>query len=357
MGFRGYEDGMKRNSRGKNCQFLIADCRLGSRLVVLALVGLLTGCSSSPSASPRTAWDGPQTAQKYSTESWSFHGLPGSTLHTAHYNIHSTIQDPDYLNRLAQTMEGALMQYQKLCPQINVNDGRPMECFIFAKRPEWAVFTREHTGNDASVYLQINKGGYTIRDWYVAYDIGLGTYAVAAHEGWHQFDGRFFKGRLPPFLEEGIATTFENIQWSGDLPRWNLNVHPNRAQRLRSTIESGNLWPLEKLVSMHAGDVVGLKGEQIEAFYAQNWAFARFLWDGQNGKFRPAFQRLLADTAQATIYDPTGHGRGTGADFRNSKAVLEHYLGMDFPKIEEAYRLYVQQVAFDRFNEQWQQGF
>jgi hypothetical protein len=323
--------------------------------VCVAAILLLVGCSSHPSASGRSSWEGPQTATPTGSESWDFHGVPGVTVHTPHYNIHSTILDSQYLNRLAQVMEGALLQYEKLCPDVRIS-GRPMECFIFAKRPEWAVFTREHTGNDSQVYLQINRGGYTVRDWYVAYDIGHGTYAVAAHEGWHQFVARFFKDRLPPFLEEGIATQFENIHWSAELPRWNPQIHPTRAQRLRQTIESGNLWPLEQLVTMHAGDVVGLKGEKIEAFYAQNWAFARFLWDAENGRYRASFQKFLSDTADGAVFDPSGHPRRLmfGWDPKISKPVLEHYLGMPFDQIERAYRAYVQEIAYSRFNEQWQ---
>ena len=61
-------------------------------------------------------------------------------------------------------------------------------------------------------------------------------------------------------------------------------------------------------MTMHAGEVVALPGSKIEAFYAQNWAFAEFLWDAENGKYRPAFQRLLTDCANGTVY-PAGPAR------------------------------------------------
>ena len=74
-----------------------------------------------------------------------------------------------------------------------------MACYLFQTRDEWAAFTRTRTGADAAIYLQINRGGYTVRDWYVAYFIGdLGTYSVAAHEGFHQYVARHFRSRLPP---------------------------------------------------------------------------------------------------------------------------------------------------------------
>ena len=48
----------------------------------------------------------------------------------------------------------------------------PLDCYIFESRQEWANFTKRHTGADAAVYLQINRGGYTLNDWFV--DCGEG---------------------------------------------------------------------------------------------------------------------------------------------------------------------------------------
>src|SRR5262245_32766570 len=321
------------------------------RYLVLATI-VVAGCSSSK----KSGWEGPATLQPVSYEQWSYRDRPGQTLKTSHYVIHTTVEKEEFNNRLAQVMEGSYTQYQKLAPAVKTSD-RPMECYVFANRVEWAAFTKEHTGEDSKVYLKINRGGYTVRDWFVAYFIGdINTYPVAAHEGWHQYVSRNFKSRLPPFLEEGIATQFEAIRWDQGLPRWNLDYHPMRVQRLRQACDDHYLWPLDKLVAMHAGDVVGLQGEKIEAFYAQSWAFARFLWDADGGKYRPAFQKLVEDTANGTAYDPTGQSHRVFYGFQpeSVKPLLEHYLGMDFAAIEQAYVRYVHQLAYDRFNEQWQ---
>src|SRR5436190_11236544 len=273
-------------------------CRVRlSALPLLAL--LLVGCASN---TKRANWEGPQVAQPVTFEAWKYHDEPGRTVKSAHYTIHTTITDTQLLTRLAQVMEGGLQQYERFTPGLPITN-RPMDCFVFATRPQWMAFTKEHTGNDAVVYLKINRGGYTVRDWFVSYLLSdESTFAVAAHEGWHQYVARHFKERLPPFLEEGIATQFENMHWTGDLPRWNLSINAARAQRLRQAIEGKYLWPLDQLVTMHAGDVVGLSGERIEAFYAQNWAFVRFLWDADNGKYRQAFQQMLIDTANGVSW-------------------------------------------------------
>jgi hypothetical protein len=321
----------------------------------LTLVSL-AGCASTGVDANR-AWDGPQAPQAVKTQPWQYRENAGKSLVTQHYVIHTTINDEQFLDRLPQVMEGAFAQYRRMAPDVKMSE-QPMECFLFAIRPQWAMFTREHTGTDAKVYLQINRGGYTIRDWFVAYFIGdAGTYSVSAHEGWHQYAARNFKNRLPPFLEEGIATQFENIHWDGSLPRWNLHYNSNRALHLRQAIDDKSLWPLDKLISMHAGDVVGLGGDKIEAFYAQNWAFVRFAWDAEGGKYRPAFQKMVTETANGTAFDPTGgkvHLPPGAWRPQLVKPVLEHYFGMDLSDLDKAYQAYVRVLAFEKFNDQWQ---
>jgi len=256
---------------------------------------------------------------------------------------------------LPQVMEGALSQYQKVAPGTGASD-TPLECFIFNQRDEWEAFTKSHAGPDASIYLQIRRGGYSIKDRYVAYDIGrYATASVAAHEGWHQYVARHFVGRLPPFLEEGLACMFEGISWKDDLPRWNLSINQVRVQALRRAVENNKLWPLERIVAMHAGEVVEENGEKVDAFYAQAWVFAKFLYEAENARFRPNLQRWLSETAYGTVYDPTHtHNKAGGAWNRAGvKPMLEHYLNMDFATIDKLYQAYLRKVAYDEYSAQW----
>jgi hypothetical protein len=225
-----------------------------------------------------------------------------------------------------------------------------------ANRQEWMELTRERTGQDARGYFQINRGAFTIQDWYLAYYIGeAATYSVAAHEGWHQYVSRHFKGRLAPFLEEGIATMFEDVEWKDDLPRWDLTRNRSRAQSLKRVVEGHFTFPLAEVINLHAGDVIDQSGNKIEAFYAQAWAFATFLYHGENGKYRPGLQKLLADTADGTLFDPTGVYRSATAPWRkvDVKPILEHYLGQKLETIDAEFQKYVRTVAFDQYEDQW----
>jgi hypothetical protein len=185
-------------------------------------VTLLCGCAAQ---TPPHARVGPLAPAAMRVEPWQFEGQPGQKLLTEHYVIHSTITDQQIVGGVAQVLEGALTQYQQLAPEVPLTQKR-LECFLFANRQQWAKFTAKHTGDDAAVYLQINRGGYTVGDWFVAYFLGdIGTYSVAAHEGFHQYLGRHLQQRIPPFLEEGLACMFEDVTWEGYLPRWDLTIN------------------------------------------------------------------------------------------------------------------------------------
>jgi hypothetical protein len=272
-------------------------------------------------------------------------------VRTEHYQIFTTITDqPQFLQEVAQVMEGAIAIYGEIAPGVPTPNP-PMQCYLFADRQQWAGFTQDHTGSDAHVYLQITRGGYTVRDWSALYYVGeISTLSVASHEGWHQFVNRHFIGRLPPFLEEGLACLFENIRWSEDLPRWKLSTNPARAFSLRKASDAKVLFPLEKLITMHAGDVVGQSPIKVESFYGQSWAFARFLRESDHGKYVPALQHLLSDTAAGTVFDPTASHRRSYLPWNPNgvRPMLEHYLGEDLQKISVEFEKFEHDIAYEQ---------
>jgi hypothetical protein len=98
---------------------------------------------------------------------------------------------------------------------------------------------------------------------------------------------------------------------------------------------------------MHAGQIVSRPRVQIEAFYAQSWAFARFLLEGEHGRYRPALQRMLADAAAGTLFgDTTSRRVGRGLwDPGSARPMLEYYLAVPFTVIEEEYVNFVRTTA------------
>lgn len=313
-------------------------------LIIAVLTGwLIAGCATAPSPAPQ----GPPGPAPLRIDNWNVNGVAGSRVVSPHYVIYSTVPDRQLLLRVGELMEGALSAYRSVAPDVPQSD-RAMECYLFASRPQWAAFTKDHTGEDAAIYLRVNRGGYTVGDWFVAYWIGpMGTYSVAAHEGWHQYVARHLNGRLPPFLEEGLACMFEQVQWENDLPRWDLSRNNARLSSLRAAVNQSHTFPLSQLVRMHAGQVVGKPSFQIEAFYAQSWAFARFLYDAQGARYRPALRRMLADAARGSLFRDSSRQfpRGPLWDPATARPMLEHYLGADLMQIEREYDRFIRDLA------------
>ena len=319
-------------------------------LTPILLLLVCAGCASRPHDLA-----GPARPAPARVEPWLFQGEPGQKVVTPHYVIYTTVEDEDLVVSVGQLMEGALAQYRRLAPAVPASQ-RPMECYLFQSRDQWAAFTKSRTGADAAIYLQINRGGYTVGDWYVAYFIGdVGTLSVAAHEGWHQYVARHFESRLPPFLEEGLACMFEEVRWGGSgepgtrdaLPRWSFARNGSRLLGLRNVMESGKVIPLAELAEMHAGQVVDEPGEKIEAFYAQSWAFARFLWEADGGRHRRALRRILTDAANGALFPGNNSRRSDGGlwDPDSARPLLEYYLNSDLPALDAAYRKYMRRLV------------
>jgi len=271
-------------------------------------------------------------------------GSDGTSVLLPHYVIYTTISDQQLLTKTGQLLETALASYHALAPDVPIT-ARPMECYIFESRAQWASYTKAHTGDDAAIYLRVNRGGYTVNDKFVAYWIGdVGTFSVAAHEGWHQYVARHLKGRLPPFLEEGLACMFEQVTWPNDVPHFDLTKNHPRLLALRAAADADDLYPLSKLLTMHAGQVVGKRSAKIEAFYAESWAFARFL----NETHHAALRQMLLDASRGMLYaDNSTDDPASGPlwDPATAKPMLEHYVGMPVGQFEAAFARYVREIV------------
>jgi hypothetical protein len=133
-------------------------------LVVLSFLLAVAGCASSQ----QEGWEGPKALSTSSVDAWQYKGDPGFKLGTPHYTIYTTIKKEDVRMMLPQLLEGGFAQYRLLVPGIALSD-KPMECFIFGSREEFNDFTRENTGKDALIYIQIRRGGYALKDRFVSY--------------------------------------------------------------------------------------------------------------------------------------------------------------------------------------------
>lgn len=311
------------------------------RLLAVIVALLLAGCGTTPGTQT-----GPSAASPHRVDPWDRNYPQSVCVTTAHYHIFTDLRGRDTHRQVAQLMEGAFEQYQLLV-SAQAPSKPPMRCYVFWRRAEWASFTAAHAGPDAATYLRIGRGAYAVEDSFVAFWLGdRGTFATMAHEGWHQYLARHCKQQMVPVLEEGIACTFENISWDGDLPRWNLKQSPVRSAALRDAIKDQRLWPLPRLVRLHAGEIISLPREQIETFYAQSWALAMYLLR-DSGRYRTAMDRYFTDLAAGTAYRPAEFAHFQRSEWHPelSAPQFEHYLGVSLADLDVRYQAYCRELA------------
>ncbi len=230
-----------------------------------------------------------------SIDLWDSQFGTGLKLTTAHYEIFTTLLEPLMLSQVPGFVESAYRGYQSQLPE-PIGTSAPLTVYLFANRQQWEAFTTEFTGSQASLYLKIKAGAYYLNGACVAYNIGRErTFSSLGHEGWHQFNSRLFKYRLPSWLDEGIAMQFEITEYDRGLFTFTPDRNGYRLGSLKQTFLKNNVMPLKALLMLNPGEVVTEGDEAVSAFYSQAYALVRFLREDNYGKRLPRFQKMLID--------------------------------------------------------------
>ena len=222
--------------------------------VIIAALGL-TGCS--PSHRARAVSAQPAEAQKartaimerlqserlpalVSVQPWESKYGPGLKLATDHYEIFSTVTQPLMLRMVPGFIESAYRGYNDHLPQ-PIDTASPFQVYLFADRQQWEDFTRGFAGDQAAIFCKIKTGAYYLNGACVVYDIGpKRTLSALGHEGWHQFNSRHFKYRLPSWLDEGVAMQFETGVSDGGLFHFDPAANLQRLGALKDTLDKAN---------------------------------------------------------------------------------------------------------------------
>lgn len=293
--------------------------RVSIWLVLGSLALGLGGCAgldSGPLANRDLVGD--LAHQPLQTEPWQFGQVPGTAITTGHYHVYTTIKDPLYQQLISRILEACWSHFAALHPDTAVPG--PMDCYVFADRNAWELYTRLRAGTNAPIYLQISAGGYCQEGIFAGYDIGReATLSVLSHEAWHQYSWFAFKDRLPSWLEEGLATQSEAVVWDGITPAFAPEKNFRRFQALRSADRENRLWTLQAIVDTHAGKVIKLPPKHIDAYYAQLWGLILFL---EHSHYRSHLARILADARAGTLATKLA---GTGLTGPEVSAFTEHW--------------------------------
>ena len=281
---------------------------------------------------------------------WRFGQAPGTLITTPHYRLYTTIQNPLYQRLMARMLEACFTRFTELNPANSIN--HPMDCYVFADRDAWELYTKLRAGSNAPVYLQISAGGYCQEGVFAGYDIGREqTLSVLSHEAWHQFSWFTFKDRLPSWLEEGLATQNEAIVWDSTTPTFAPELNYRRFQALQAAQREVRLWKLSDLLNTHAGRVIKMPPKYIDAYYAQLWALVLFL---EHSPYRNRLADILRDAQTGELAHKLADTGLTSGEINNftehwnsvaGPTYLMRYINPDLNKLETQYRRFIRDLT------------
>lgn len=290
-----------------------------------------------------------------SVEPWVNDFGPGLRLATDHYEIFSTVQQPLILRMIPGFVESAYRGYNDQLAQ-PIETASKFTIYLFADRQQWEDFTQAFAGEQASLFCKIKTGAYYLNGACVVYDIGpKRTLAAVGHEGWHQFNSRLFKYRLPSWLDEGVAMLFEASVCEQGLFRFDPAMNVQRLGALKETLAKSQQIPLHELITTSPGEVLATdQAEAVMAFYSQSYALVRFLREAGYGKRLNSYHRLLHDGLLG--YWPLDESAGATAENRNlprtipwnravGRQLFDRYVGNDVEQLDREYQAFCHRIV------------
>jgi len=289
-----------------------------------------------------------------SVEVWKNEYGPGLKLTTTHYNIFATLLEPFIICRIGRFVESAYRAYNSQLPE-PIESKTKFTIYLFADRGQWEDFTKSFAGEQARMFCKIKAGAYCHNGACVAYNIGKKrTFSALGHEGWHQFNDKHFRFRLPSWLDEGVAMLFETHRSADGTFYFEPTENVYRLDALKKTLRKNKMIPLRELIAMNPGDVLAMdETEAVMAFYSQSYALVRFLQEAGYGRRLHVYRQLLADGLRgAWALDEVS--KRIAADRNLPRTVLwnrivglqlfEEYIGDDFDQIEQEYLDFCNQI-------------
>lgn len=281
------------------------------------------------------------------TEDWSYGRSAGSISRSPHYVLHTTCSEERFVDALPTFMEACYEAYGELLPPAR-EPAEPMKAYLFQKRIDWERFTKEFSPARAPTYLKIRRGGYSERGVTVShYSSQRGTLAILAHEGLHQFLEATGRGRIPAWINEGLACYFESFDIVDGRPIFKPERNTLRSPYLREALQRDNLIPLKEILGTNAGAAVHRTTGHVRNYYAQEWSLVLFLLsDDAPPEYREGFKKLLDDLGSVTMEERATsrlNALGDGS-VSSGEAVFRIYISEDLDQFDADYRAFLKKL-------------
>jgi tetratricopeptide (TPR) repeat protein len=197
--------------------------------------------------------------------------------------------------RVAMGLEEYRAAFARLLPVEHFNQSVPTTVIVFRDDREYGPFKPLYRGETASDVAGYFQPGDEVN--YITLATGeesaRGPSPTLLHEYAHLLVNNYFQ-RAPLWLAEGLAEYYSTSRLSGDKKRLSLGRPvKHRVQALRNRA----LMPLADLFAVDNQSPLYFEQDKRGLFYAQSWALAHYLLNGEGGARRAqlaSFLKLLA---------------------------------------------------------------
>ncbi len=201
---------------------------------------------------------------------------------TKYYDIYTDL-GPETVREAAARMTAMAEEYHQRTKDFARTMRKRLPFYLFSKRDAYYA-----AGGPRG------SGGVYSGDKLMAIASSRNVWHVVQHEGWHQFVHRAIGGRIPIWVNEGLAEYFGEGIWTGDAFVTGV-IPPRRLRSVQSAVKAGKFAAFEDMMSMSSKEWMA---DIRRTNYDQAWSMAHFLVHAEEGRYRKAFSRFIADISR-----------------------------------------------------------
>jgi hypothetical protein len=214
------------------------------------------------------------------------------TFSTDHYIIHTDL-DADLATDLGHRMEVMWDEYSRRLADFSPpQDGPKLEAYLFARRHDYMRLTGDRFPNTGGIFIPAQH----LLAAFLETQGRDGLRRTLQHEAFHQFANAAIGGRMPIWLNEGIAQIFEEGIWTGN--GFLLGqVAPKRVRQLQDDLREDRITDFRTFLSMTDEQwASNLRYKPIaQTQYNQAWAMVQFLITATDENGQPKYRDRLID--------------------------------------------------------------
>jgi Flp pilus assembly protein TadD len=246
------------------------------------------------------------------------------------------------LRRVAVRLEEYRVALSRILPEGGTGAGVPTTVVVFPDDASYEPFKPVFQGQTASYVAGYFQPGTEVNYITLALDSewSRGPGSTLLHEYTHLLVNNYFRA-APLWLKEGLAEFYSTARVSGDRRRVSLGARlPSRVRQLRGA----RLIPLHTLFDVDQQSPYYYETGKRSLFYAESWALAHYLLNGEGGARRADVPRFM-DALAAGVETEDALRRAFGLDADALESRLSAYVLAS--RFEESAETYPRPLDFD----------